>query len=389
MKKKILLVSYWYPSDDRPLYGVFVEEQALALATEYDVAVLVPGMAAWRDVLKRDAPDRSRQEVRKELKVFREFALPSVPHGPEVLVYKTYARSAQTGYRKLLKEWGTPDLIHAHVVLPAGWAASELGRDNAIPVVLTEHSSPFSMHLKTDQQRKFVRRTLSQTDRIVAVSPSLRKQILDFEPALKVDVIGNLIRTDYFVPSNARGDNSGKVNFLSIAHLVEQKGYKYLLQAISLLVNRGITNFEVVIGGDGLERDSLKRLASELKIGNWCCFLGALDRDQARHWMQSCDVFVLPSLHETFGIVLGEAMSCGKPVIATRCGGPEFVVSNDSGCLVDVADTEALADAMSKFIDGRLTFDPDSVRSSVVNRFGIERFLRQTSEMYEQLWARP
>ena len=105
--------------------------------------------------------------------------------------------------------------------------------------------------------------------------------------------------------------------------------------------------------------------------------------------MQSCDVFVLPSLHETFGIVLGEAMSCGKPVIATRCGGPEFVVTDDSGCLVDVADPAALAEVMSRFIDGRLTFDSESVRSSVVSRFGVDSFLRQTSDLYQRLWAKP
>ena len=104
--------------------------------------------------------------------------------------------------------------------------------------------------------------------------------------------------------------------------------------------------------------------------------------------MQECNVFVLPSLHETFGIVLGEAMACGKPVISTRCGGPEYVVTPDTGVLVDVANPVALADAMEAFISGRHSYDPQLVRRSVTERFGEEAFLRNISSIYEQVWAR-
>ena len=102
--------------------------------------------------------------------------------------------------------------------------------------------------------------------------------------------------------------------------------------------------------------------------------------------MQNCDVFVLSSLHETFGVVVGEAMACGKPVISTRCGGPEFVVNEETGVLVDVAKPQALADAMADFISDRVSFDPQAVRTSVVNRFSPEVFVRNVSAVYEQLW---
>ena len=92
--------------------------------------------------------------------------------------------------------------------------------------------------------------------------------------------------------------------------------------------------------------------------------------------MQKCDVFVLSSLHETFGVVVGEAMACGKPVISTRCGGPEFIVNEENGVLVDVANAQALAGAMEDFIADRVSFDPQTVRASVVNRFSPEAFVR-------------
>jgi glycosyltransferase involved in cell wall biosynthesis len=112
-----------------------------------------------------------------------------------------------------------------------------------------------------------------------------------------------------------------------------------------------------------------------------------LDPPGVRHWMRQCDVFVLPSLQETFGIVLGEAMSCGRPVIATRCGGPEFVVTPETGILVDAADPAALADAMQHFIQGKGKFDPEKIRQSVKDRFSTEAFLDTVTAVYEQVWS--
>ena len=103
--------------------------------------------------------------------------------------------------------------------------------------------------------------------------------------------------------------------------------------------------------------------------------------------MQQCDVFVHPSLSETFGVVLGEAMACGKPVIATRCGGPEFVVTAETGILVKSADARALADAMNGMISGQYVFDSRQIRRSVQDRFGAEAFMRDITAIYEQCWS--
>jgi glycosyltransferase involved in cell wall biosynthesis len=102
--------------------------------------------------------------------------------------------------------------------------------------------------------------------------------------------------------------------------------------------------------------------------------------------MQQCDVFVLPSLQETFGIVLGEAMSCGKPVIATRCGGPEYVVTPETGLLLNAADPVALADAMERFILGHINYDPTIIRQTIKERFGKEAYLNNISQVYDKFF---
>ena len=387
MKKKVLFVPSWYPNEEDPISGVFIEEQAVALSKEFDVAVLLPKMASWRNVLKSDAPDRSVRKQQSGLAVYHEYARPLIPHGPEWIDFATIARAAKCGYKKITNEWGKPDVIHAHVVVPAGWSAMKVAKRHAIPIVLTEHSSPFSMHLHTKLSRRLVRETLKNVDRVIAVSPSLATQLLDFEPRTQIEIIGDSVRTDFFVPSNGSiRQNRTCKSFFVAARLAEQKGLEHLVRAVHLLVSRGLNSFELVIGGDGPDRQKLEDLVQTLAVSSYCRFLGPLDRAQVRERMQKCDVFVLSSLHETFGVVVGEAMACGKPVISTRCGGPEFFVNEQNGVLVDVANPGALAGAMEDFIADRVSFDSRTVRASVVNRFSPEAFVRNTTAVYERFW---
>ena len=387
MRKKVLFIPSWFPNQDDPISGIFILEQAVALSQEFDVAVLIPGMAAWRNVLNPNAADKSVKETQSGLTVYREFARPMIPHGGESIDYDTFARAAESGLKKIVKEWGKPDVIHAHVVLPAGWSALRLAKRYGIPIVMTEHSSPFSMHLGTELSRRYVRETLTSVDRLIAISPALAEQLLGFEPGLNIDVIGESVRTDFFVPAENRAqpDRHGK-RFFVAARLAEQKGLDHLITAVRLVADKGLNSFELVIGGDGPDRAKLEGLAKNLGVAERCHFLGGLNREQVKERMQACDVFVLSSLHETFGVVVGEAMACGKPVISTRCGGPEFVVDEETGVLVDVGKPEALADAMAEFILDRVSFDSQAVRNSVVNRFSPEVFARNVAAVYEQVW---
>jgi glycosyltransferase involved in cell wall biosynthesis len=210
----------------------------------------------------------------------------------------------------------------------------------------------------------------------------------DFCPELNVDILGNVIRTNFF--SCDKGLRNGKpMRFITIGLLQKEKGVRFLLEASAILVAQGMSNFELVIGGDGKELPKLKETSLRLGLSPRCSFLGLLARSQVREALKSADVFILPSLGETFGIVLGEAMACGKPVIATRCGGPEFVVTPETGLLVEPADPEGIAEAMAKFMSGRMQFDPETVRRSVCRRFGEEAFLASINGLYRSIVERP
>src|SRR5688572_21585599 len=244
MRKKVLFVPSWYPNEDDPISGVFIEEQAVALSKEFDVAVLLPKMASWRNVLKSDAPDQSVTKQQSGLTVYHEFARPLIPHGPESIDYGTFARAAQKGFKRVVSEWGTPDIIHAHVVLPAGWSAFGVATQHRLPIVLTEHSSPFSMHLGTELSRRLVRETLTGVNQVVAISPALAQQILDCQPGLQIEVMGESQPTEFFLPTNSADNATGtETCFFNASRLAEQLELEHHVGAAHQLVSKGVISF--------------------------------------------------------------------------------------------------------------------------------------------------
>jgi glycosyltransferase involved in cell wall biosynthesis len=383
VRKKILVIPSWYPSASDPVTGIFIEDQALALSSLYQVDVYIPPhVLGLRDYIAARGWE-CKTEEQNHVQVWREL-LPVFYRLPERWKAPVSNLVSMLNFLKFILMRGKPDVIHLHVAAPAGEFALKLGGFYKIPVVLTEHGGiepSYSSFPETFQET--VHKVFQQADCLIAVSPTLAHFIEEFHPGSQPIVIGNVIRTDIFIPAPPQPHTNTR--FLCIALLRQAKGINYLLEAAAHLLQRGITGFGITIGGEGPYRPELERKTSELGLTDRVHFLGELNRQQAHQQMQNCDVFVLPSLGETFGVVLGEALACGKPVISTYCGGPEFIVTPETGVLVKKGSAEELANAMSHFIRKEINFETTRIRKSVEERFGVEAFLNQISQVYESL----
>jgi len=138
---------------------------------------------------------------------------------------------------------------------------------------------------------------------------------------------------------------------LTVAKLYPRKGIDILLQAISKLGMRA-QDVLFAIAGDGPDEQALKQRARDLHIEHRVLFLGEIRRRDVPALVKDCEFFVLPSRSEPFGLVLLEAMTFGKAVIATNVGGiPEFVVEGFNGFLVPSEDSDALAERIAFCIE--------------------------------------
>jgi glycosyltransferase involved in cell wall biosynthesis len=149
---------------------------------------------------------------------------------------------------------------------------------------------------------------------------------------------------------------------------------------------RGNTEVRLVIGGDGSSRQDLESLGRALGVQGQVRYLGGLSREGVRRAMWEAHCFVLPSLIETFGVVLIEALATGLPVIATRSGGPDDIVVPEVGVLLEPGEEHALAAAMVAIWAGH-RYDPHLLRRHAVQRYGYKAVGTQLLRVYQKALA--
>ncbi len=177
--------------------------------------------------------------------------------------------------------------------------------------------------------------------------------------------------------------------FLFVGHLVKRKGLDLLLKACAILNSQGYSDYTLLIAGDGEQREELEAFSRNHHLQDCIQWLGRLDYDQLGAYFQKADVFVLPTLEDTWGMVILEAMLFGKPVLCSKwAGAAEMIVDGKNGYVFDPHQPEKLAELMhwfmnnlnaislmgetSKQIIGNYT--PDSVSKSLaeVVRFSLD-----------------
>jgi glycosyltransferase involved in cell wall biosynthesis len=377
----------WYPTEDFPLNGIFFKEQAVALRRAgVDVTIAYPELTSPRRMWVRG----NFRDAKGEVRVESEDGVPTlrckgIGVSREPLVGISWVAWALHLVRHQIASNGRPDLLHVHSVAwpnAAGVAALAVERLYGIPYVVTEHSSAFLEGTIRRSARYPVAAALNGASAVVAVSSTLARSVERYCDR-PVEVIPNLVDADFFVPPPRPRAGRRVFRFLTIAWFHPLKGLDVLLKAFAAAF-RDDPGVVIEIGGDGAIRASLARLCADLGLSSRVWFLGRLDRMQAREAMWRADAFVLPSLVETFGIVLVEAMATGLPVVATLCGGPQETVAPEAGLLVDKGDVEALAAALVRMRERCGSFDANAIRDRVCASYDERPVVRRIRDLYRR-----
>lgn len=247
------------------------------------------------------------------------------------------------------------DIIHVHWPLPHflfGWAGAKVC---GAPVVISFHGAELmAVRHKFRLLRPFLRWAISRADRVTANSTHTVRAIQEIYNR-PVDIIP--FGATVAEPARPSEPNvKGERHILFVGRLVERKGVRYLIQATALLRQRQSVIIDIV--GSGPELPALQKLTAELGLEGTVRFHGSVPQEQLEELYARCDLFVLPAVidakgdTEGLGVVLIEAMTCKKPVVASAVGGiTDLVIDGKTGLTVPPADPEALARAIERLLE--------------------------------------
>jgi glycosyltransferase involved in cell wall biosynthesis len=173
---------------------------------------------------------------------------------------------------------------------------------------------------------------------------------------------------------------------LTVAGLISRKGIDHLLAAVARVRQRH--DVTLVICGDGPDRGKLESVAAGLGLADRVVFTGRVARDVIPRYFAACDVFALASVMEAAGNVLFEAMASARPIVCTDAGGPgEYVVDGQTGFVVPVADSEALASRIRLLLDDPVLADRLGAegRRRTIDEFDYDRMVSDLLEVYREV----
>jgi len=381
-----------------PVNGIFVHNQVEELVRK-GCGVKAVSPVPWSPVPVRWLKDKWEAYARIPLRTVRdgiEVYHPRYVSLPRARFFEHsgwfYYRGIKKTIEKIHREFPF-DIIHAHVALPDGYGALLVNRVYKKPLVVTIHGLDMATTIyRNDRCKQCILEVLEAASKVICVSNKLRKQCLGvYDDEAKFKVISNGISPDKILeaPGHLREEYKGKKVLLTVGWLYKLKGHDYVIKVLPEIIGR-VPELVYLIVGSGPEEGCLKQLVDQLGLNDYVEFCGRKDHETVMKYMSICDLFVMPSWDEAFGVVYLEAMAHGKPVIACRGGGIEdVIVDGETGLLVQPKDLGSLKEAMIRLLaDQRLAEDIGRRGKRVVlSDFTWEKSAQKLMGIYREVLA--
>lgn len=389
-KHHVVVIPSWYP----PYGGSFFREHAMALARygQMDVTVLarhMPGLKngplRWLMPFQGKTVSKPEAGLTEKINWLRRIPLADKKNT------ERWVNCIVADFKRHLQHNPKPSLVQAQSSMWAGLAAAEIKKKWGVPYVLTEHRGRFVSGkdgnlLIMHWHRPLLHTAFSNASHILTVSRSLQPGILEVVPekATQMSVIPNMVDTSFFTPGAEESKNA-KFTFLCIAHLERHKGLHTLIMAFADLAKSMVDSPQLIIAGDGSLGKELRTMVKDLGVEKQITFKGKLDKTAIRELLWQSNALVVASLFESFGVVIAEAMACGIPVVATPSGGPQEIITPQTGLVSESHDVCSLKNTLQHFMEAYPGYDKETIRAYALDMFGQKNTIQKYIALYRQI----
>ena len=286
------------------------------------------------------------------------------------------------------------ELLHVHYAIPhasAALLAKLILKEEhiSIPVVTTLHGTDITLVGREASYEPVVTWSINQSDAVTAVSDSLvRDTLKHFSVKRPIRMIPNFIDFERFnkKPRQHFKDLIAPNNERIIVHTSNFRKVKRVEDVVRIFnIIQQKVPAKLLLIGDGPERSNIEKVCRELQVCNKVTYLGK--QEAIEEILSICDLFILPSESESFGLSALEAMACEVPVISSNAGGlPEVNINGKTGFLSDIGNYEEMAqNALSLLSDDNLLIEFRKNALEQAKTFDLNRVLNQYVDVYEEM----
>ena len=363
VRKKILVVTTWFPTESQAGYSFIVRDVEL-LARDHDVTVLhlcqpsaVVSAGELRTVKASQSGDLH----------FDVVTVPFAYSSPQLTF-----RAAHT-IADLSRQ---ADIVHTmalHSLLPTRLAKPK------IPWVHTEHSASFVTDPESLRSRlslEVIKRQLRGPDVVVAVGRELAQALQRFAKETPI-VVGNYVRP---IADVHQSESTG-IHIVGVGNIIPEKGPDLFVEAVAKLRDRG-REVQATWVGEGRDLEAVRSLARELHVDGCIQFLGQVPPEDVAGTLRQATLFMLPTLSETYGVAIAEALSAGLPIIVTGKGEFRSFLPENASRHVTSRGSNALADAVEQLVDDPQTWSRERIQTYARDLFSEEKRRLQYGEVY-------
>lgn len=368
----VCIVASAFPTAKYPLSGIFELDQAKALKTAGCKVVL---LTVDLRSIRRFRRWGIYHTIREGIDIYNI----SLPLGrvSGKIFYEIGKRALLSLFKKVVKEQGRPDIVHAHFT-GMGAITSVLKAKYGLPFVVTEHSSSMVRDVISKKDIFLGKLAYGYVNQLITVSSSLQKHI-EKNFGSKPIVIPNIVDVENITRKPVSHD---MFTFISVGGLIYRKGFDMLISAFKIFKGKQV---QLLIIGEGEQHLALNTLITDLGLEKQVVLLGLKTRQEISEYFNRSDAFVLASRGETFGVVYIEALLTGLPVIATKCNGPEDFVNDTNGLLIECEDIKGLENALLRMYEKIDDYDGNKISSDCLRQFSPHSIASALMTVYRQI----
>lgn len=373
---KVLWLASWYPNKTDAFIGDFIQRHARAVSIYNDVYVI--NIAKYDKGIVEDTKITHNNLTEHILYLKKHIGF-----FKRIIYFFNWVAL----YKKIIKEYidtyGKPDLVHVHVPYNAGLIALYIKIKYKIPYLLTEHWGIYNDEVSDSYKKKSFLFKL--------VTKIIIKKSVIFLPVSKFlgEAVNRIVLVkDYLVIPNVVDCNLFFFNekqvpifrFIHISNMVALKNVAGIINAAKILFIEDIC-FELILVGNA--NNDIRKMVNSFGLENCISFTGEIPYENVAVEIQQSNVLIIFSNIENSPCVIGEALCCGLPIIATDVGGIPELVNNNNGILVTAKNDLELSMAMKRIIEEYTTYDRSKIADDAKKLFSYPQIGKQINDIYK------